>query len=122
MASLEKVIGSIGITGTAETILVMEQLTCTQDCKLTVTGKDVEQCEKHLAWNGHGFSISDDIREAKLGATQKLVLELIREAPRCTQKYIVETVGKDQGQVSRAIDKLVEVGLVSKKNITLMAL
>ena len=82
----------------------------------------MEQCEKHLAWNGHGFDISDDIREAKLGATQKLVLELIREAPRCTQKYIVETVKKDQGQVSRAIDKLVEVGLVSKKNITLMAL
>ena len=32
MAPLEKVIGSIGITGTAETILVMEQLTGTQDC------------------------------------------------------------------------------------------
>jgi len=29
--------------------LVMEQLTGTQDCKLTVTGKDVEQSEKHLA-------------------------------------------------------------------------
>ena len=32
------------------------------------------------------------------------------------------TVGKDQGQVSTAINKLVEIGLVSKKNITLMAL
>jgi len=51
-----------------------------------------------------------------------LVLELIREAPRCTQKYIVDTVGKDQGQVSKAIDKLVEIGLVSKKNFSLMAL
>ena len=118
---MEKVIGSIGRTGTAETILVMEQLTGKQDCKLTVTGKDVEQCEKYLAWNTHGFDIGDDVREAKLGATQKLVLELIREAPRCTQKYIVDTVGKDQGQVSRAIDKLVEVGLVVKKGFTLMA-
>lgn len=42
-APLEKVLGSVGITGTAETILVMEQLTGTQDCKLTVTGKDVEK-------------------------------------------------------------------------------
>jgi DNA-binding MarR family transcriptional regulator len=57
-----------------------------------------------------------------LGATQKLVLELIREMPRCTQKYIVETVGKDQGQVAKAIDRLVEIGLVSKKNFTLLAL
>lgn len=85
-APLEKVIGSIGMSGTAETILVMEQLTGSQDCKLTVTGKDVEQAEKHLAWNGHGFDITEDVREAKLGATQKLVLELIREYPRCTQK------------------------------------
>jgi len=120
-APLEKVIGSIGITGTAETILVMEQLTGTQDCKLTITGKDVEQCEKHLAWNGHGFDISDDIREANLGATQKLVLALIRESPRCTQKSIVDATGKDQGQIARTIDKLVEVGLVVKKGATLIA-
>ncbi len=120
-APLEKVIGSIGITGTAETILVMEQLTGKQDCKLTVTGKDVEQCEKYLAWNSHGFDIGDDVREANLGATQKLVLELIREAPRCTQKSIVDTIGKDQGQVSKAIDRLVEVGLVMKKGFTLIA-
>ena len=98
----------------------MEQLTGTQDCKLTVTGKDVEQSEKHLAWNGHGFDISEDVRKAKLGATQKLVLELIRENPRCTQKYVVDTIGKDQGQVARTIDKLVEVGLVVKKGVTLM--
>ena len=56
----------------------------TQDCKLTVTAKDVEQYEKHLAWNGYGFDISDDVREAKPVARQKLVFELIREKPRCT--------------------------------------
>ena len=121
-APLEKVIGSIGITGTAETILVMEQLTGSKDCKLHVTGKDVEQCEKYLSWTGSGFEIGDDVREAQLGSTQKLVLELIRESPRCTQKYLVDTIGKDQGQVARAIDRLVEVGLVIKKEKTLMAL
>ena len=55
-APLEKVIGSIGINGTAETILVIDQLTVTQYCKLTVTGKDVNQTEKYLALNGHGFT------------------------------------------------------------------
>ena len=120
-APLEKVIGSIGITGTAETILVMEQQTGTKDCKLYVTGKDVEQCEKYLSWNGHGFDIGDDVREAQLGATQKLVLELIRESPRCMQKHIVDTIGKDQGQVAKAIDRLIEVGLVIKKEGRLMA-
>jgi uncharacterized membrane protein YjdF len=36
--------------------------------------EDVEQCEKYLNWNGHRFNTSDDVLEAKLGATQKLVL------------------------------------------------
>jgi DNA-binding MarR family transcriptional regulator len=74
-----------------------------------------------MSLNGHGFDISDDIREANLGATQKLVLALIRESPRCTQKSIVDATGKDQGQIARTIDKLVEVGLVVKKGATLIA-
>ena len=86
-----------------------------------MTGKDVEQCEKYLSWNGHGFEIGDDVREAQLGSIQKLVLMLIRESPRCTQKLIVDTTGKDQGQISKAIDKLVEVGLVVQTEGRLMA-
>ena len=38
----------------------------------------------------------------------KLVLELIRETARCTQKDIVKTDGKDQGQVSKAINRHVK--------------
>ena len=62
-----------------------------------------------------------DRGEAKLGATQKLVLELIRENPRCTQKYIVATIGKDQGQVTKAINRLIELGLIVKKGVQLSA-
>ncbi len=35
----------------------------------------------------------------------KLVLELICETARCTQKDIIKTDGKDQGQVSKAINR-----------------
>ena len=97
-APLEKVIGSIGITDTAETILVKEQQTGSKDSVLHLTGQDVEQCEKYLNWNSHGFNISDDLRESKLGATQKLVLELTHETLRCTQNILwiqlVRTRGK----------------------------
>ena len=46
---------------------------------------------------------------------------LIRESQRCMQKYIFDTTGKDQAQISKAIDKLVEVGLVVKTEGRLMA-
>ena len=62
-----------------------------------------------------------DVREAKLGATQKLVLELIREYPRCTQKYVVNTIAIDQGQVAKAINRLIELGLIVKKGVQLSA-
>jgi len=48
-------------------------------------------------------------------------LMLIRESPRCMQKQIVDITGKDQGQISKAIDKLVEVGLVVRTEGRLMA-
>ena len=77
--------------------------------------------KKYLSWNGHGFDIEDDVREAQLGSIQKLVLMLIRESPRCMQKFIVDETGKDQAQISRAIDKLVEVGLVVRTKGRLIA-
>ena len=85
-----------------------------------MTGKDVEQCEKYLTWNGHGFNIDDDVRLAQLGPFQQLVLMLIKETPMHAKIYR-RTTGKDQSQVSKAIDKLVEVGLVVKKEGRLIA-
>jgi predicted transcriptional regulator len=37
------------------------------------------------------------------------------------QKQIVNNTGKDQAQISKAIDRLVEVGLVIRKENRLMA-
>ena len=60
-------------------------------------------------------------QKLSLEAEMKLVLELIREYPRCTQKYIVDTIGKDQGQVAKAINRLIELGLIAKKGVQLSA-
>ena len=38
-----------------------------------------------------------------------------------TQKYIVDTIGKDQGQVANAINRLIELGLIVKKGVQLLA-
>ncbi|MDB3864805.1 hypothetical protein N9296_01690 [Amylibacter sp.] len=46
---------------------------------------------------------------------------LIKKIPRCLQKSIVDRTGKDQSQVSKANDNLVEVGLVVKKEARLIA-
>ena len=66
-------------------------------------------------------NIDDDVCVAQLGPFQEDIPNLIIETPRCMQKSIVDRTGKDQSQVSKAIDKLVKVGLVIKKDGRLIA-
>jgi hypothetical protein len=98
LSPLEQILGSTGITATVETILVMENIIGKKDRKLHVTGKDVEQNEFHLAWNGAGFDFCEDAEVAGLGSAQLEVYDLIKQYPRCSQGKLVNMIGKDQGR------------------------
>ena len=94
--------------------MVMENVTGSMDRKLHLTGKDVEQDEFYLRWNGHGFDFEEDAVQASLGPAQKEVLQFIKQNPRSPQKAIVVGLGKDQGQVSKILDQLIEYDLAIK--------
>ena len=64
---------------------------------------------------------NDDTLAAQLGSTQKLLLMVIQKAPRCSQKHVVKAISKDQGQIARAIKRLIELSLVVKKENKLLA-
>ena len=65
--------------------------------------------------------ISKNVRKVQLGPTQKMLLEMISESLSCMRKYIGDTIGNNQGQVARALDRPVLIGLVVKRNNTTMA-
>ena len=110
----EQILGSTGITATVETILVMENIIGKKDRKLHVTGKDVDQNEFYLAWNGAGFNFCEDVEIASLGSAQLEVYELIKQHPRCPQNKLVSLTMKDQGQISRILDGLFDKDLIMK--------
>jgi len=118
---LEQILGSTGITATVETILVMENVVGKKDRKLHVNGKDVDQNEFYLAWNGAGFRFCEDAEVASLGPAQFEVLELIKKNPRVPQAKIVSLTGKDQGQISKILNGLQERDLVSRIEQTYIA-
>ena len=101
LSPLEQILGSTGITATVETILVMENIIGKKDRKLHVTGKDVEQNEFYLAWNGAGYDFCEDAEVAGLGSVQREAYELIKQYPRCSQGKLVNMIGKDQRQISK---------------------
>ena len=111
---VERLLGSQGIAATVETIMVMKQETGSQDVALHVTGKDVEQQDWVLPWQAPGFGWPKDINEAQLGPFQRSCFEYVKENPRCMQAAIAQAFEKDPSQVSRAIGRLIERGLVTR--------
>ncbi|MDA9854323.1 hypothetical protein N9C82_00450 [bacterium] len=88
----------------------MENIIGKKDRKLHVTGKDVEQNEFYLAWNGAGYDFCEDAEVAGLGS----VYELIKQYPRCSQGKLVNMIGKDQGQISKILYALQDKDLIMK--------
>jgi hypothetical protein len=105
---IERIMGSQGIAGTAETIMVLEQKTGSQNVILHMTGKEVEQREVSYNWINPGFTEEGDARYARLGSFQKSVFDFIKQHPRCTQTSIVNEFHKHKSQVSEAVSRLLE--------------
>ena len=81
----------------------MENIIGKKDRKLHVTGKNVEQNEFYLAWNGAGYDFCEDAEVAGLGSVQREAYELIKQYPRCFQGKLVYMIGKEQGQISKIL-------------------
>ena len=118
---VERILGSQGIAATVETIMVMKQELGSQDIALHVTGKDVEQQDLCFPWERPGFGWPSELVEARLGPFQSKCLAYIKDNPRCTQTSITEALGCDKSQTSRAVDRLVERGLIIRNDMRLIA-
>ena len=109
---LDQILGSQAITGTVETILVMQREPRSQNVNLFITGKDVEETDDYtLLWNGHGFNEPVERRLASLGPMQRSIFDYVEQNPRCTQAAIVENLDRTKQQINEAVGRLLELGL-----------
>jgi archaellum biogenesis ATPase FlaH len=114
---IEMILGSQGIAATVETILILQQEEGSKDAKLFITGKDVEQvADKKLSWCYPGFSRPENTIVAELGSFQQAVLKYIQERPCCMQVAISKYFDKSAPQVSEAVARLMERGLIKKNS------
>ena len=110
---LDSVLGSQAIVATVETILIMQRVIGGQDIDLFITGKDVEQREDYrLSWTDRGFSDPQNRTLASLGPIQRAILEHVKSHPRCNQAGICDALDKTKQQVSEAVNRLLEKGLL----------
>ena len=93
---------------------MIENIIGKKDRKLHVTGKDVEQNEFYLAWNGAGYDFCEDAEVAGLGSVQREAYELIKQYRRCSQGKLVNMIGKEQGQILKILYALQDKDLIMK--------
>lgn len=110
-------LGSTGITGAVDTILVLKKKRGTNDAKLSVTGRDVEEHEYAMKFNIDTcrWSIIGDAHDVAETAAQQEILNLLKMSPEpMTPKMISDALGKNPSTVRGLIQKLVMSDRVHK--------
>jgi hypothetical protein len=110
---LDELSGSTGLTGSADTILVLKK--AKSQAVLYVRGRDVE--EQELALNrdpSGGWMLLGKAQEVRMSEEQKLVLEALKKGPSRLMD-IVKLTGKNKTTVYYHLDKLMGKKLISQR-------
>lgn len=112
---LDTVSGSIGLTGAADTIAIMEKARGDGNATLYITGRDVE--EKFLPLKFNKTALSWEILQAteNMSPERVEILEILRQASEPLKlAQIAETVSKQKNTVHKLLAGLIDSGNVEK--------
>ncbi len=109
-------IGSIGKAGTFDTLMGLYKQQGVAGAKLIVVSRDAEQSEIALEWNPTDscWQAIGDVRSLFQQSVLDMISELTSSGELATTKRIAVQLDSDQGQVSRAISNLINLGKVQK--------
>jgi hypothetical protein len=121
---IEDVLGSMGIPGAADTVIVVRRTRGRMDAELRVTGRDVEEQELALIWDDRaGWQIAGDAAEYHLSEQRANILQALRESEECpmSPKAIctalgIDPKGKEANSVRQLLGKLVDEGAIRRLN------
>ena len=114
---IDRVSGSTGITGAADTILVLDRARQAGDGTLHVTGRDIEEQSWALRFDEGKWTITGKAVDVQRSKTEENILAALREAGEpLSPSRIGEFIGKPRGSISHAIAKMLRDGvLLSEK-------
>lgn len=111
---LDAILGSQGIVGTCDTVMVMQKAKRDREYDLYVTGKYIPDETYNVVRNGVEFEFDGLAEEAilRMNSAQNQIYGFILENPDCHQKTISNELEMKKGNVSRDIKKLIETGMI----------
>ncbi len=112
---LDTVLGTTGVTGGADSILVLSKERCKSDAVLCVSGRDIEEKELALKFDPITLSwiLQGDASEYRMTPERAEVLNVLRNTGNAmSSSEISAKLGKSQSNVSNMLKKLAEKGHV----------
>lgn len=112
---LDMVSGSIGLTGAADTIAIMEKARGEGNATLYVTGRDVEEKLLALKFNKTAFVWEISSAMDSISPERKEILEMLKQTIEPMKlSEIADAVKKQKNTVHKLLAGLIDSGLVEK--------
>ncbi|MBL8528861.1 MAG: bifunctional DNA primase/polymerase [Burkholderiales bacterium] len=105
--------GTTGLTGCADTIMVLKRGRKSNDAELCVTGRDVEEQRLPMTWDGDRCRWTLTIakqQQDESSETGKAIIELLRSRGPMTMREIFDAAGKPQGTIKSRLSRMVRGG------------
>lgn len=112
---VHKALGSVGLVGAVDSILILERKRMESRGKLTIVSRYDEEKEFALEFQNGNWKILGGWREVEIAEEQKKILEIIQElGGRATPREIAEALGKNRNTVRVHLARMAQKGLVKR--------
>lgn len=110
---LEMISGTNGLTGAADSIMVLDRTA--DGPKLYGRGRDVEEVEKALKFDGGRWSVLGNVDDVKRSDERRKILHALGDyGSKLSPKEIAEATGMKVNNVNHLLRKMVKAGEVAK--------
>ncbi len=110
---LDSVSGSVGITGAADAVLILERGRGDADAVLHVTGRDVTESRLALRFDGGRWTLLGDAEEHSISDTRRKILDVLQSGP-MPPKEISEATEIQLGTVRVTLSRMADAQQVAR--------
>jgi hypothetical protein len=108
---LDTVSGTNGITGAADTIMVLKRARNAADAILSITGRDVSEAEHALTFDatlGTWSMLAGPASDYAMASTRRAIVAAVRDAEGIGPKAIAEATGIEYATVKQTVRRMVD--------------
>ena len=108
---MDTISGTLGLSGAADGMMVLARERGQADAVLHITGRDIEDAEHALQWDGPScqWSLLGDAAQYRMSQERRDILDVLADGPKFP-KAIADALNKKSGAVRYLLHQMVRAG------------